>query len=163
MKGKYFNARNFRGDKKVIERIDPQVAFEFGGESPDPAKIGKDEFAIQWQGGVMAEETGEYEFCLKADNGARLWVNDMDKPLIDAWVKSGDELDHVASIRLLGGRVYPIRVGLLQVPEQDGDGGVALDSLRIAFGASSRSAICRRIGSRRCWWSTRRFPPTTAA
>ena len=110
LKGTYYNARNFRGDKKVIERIDPQVAFEFAGESPDPAKIGKDEFAIQWQGGVLAEETGEYEFCLKADNGARLWVNDMDKPLIDAWVKSGDELDHVASIRLLGGRVYPIRL-----------------------------------------------------
>ncbi len=110
LKGQYFNARNFRGDKKVIERIDPQVAFEFGGESPDPAKIGKDEFAIQWQGGLIADETGEYEFCLKADNGARLWVNDVQKPLIDAWVKSGDELDHVASIRLLGGRVYPIRV-----------------------------------------------------
>ena len=59
---------------------------------------------------MLAEETGEYEFCLKADNGARLWVNDMQKPLIDAWVKSGDELDHVASIRLLGGRVYPIRL-----------------------------------------------------
>lgn len=110
LKGSYYNARNFRGDKKVIERIDPQVAFEFGGESPDPAKIGKDEFAIQWQGGVLAEETGEYEFCLKADNGARLWVNGMEKPLIDAWVKSGDELDHVASIRLLGGRVFPIRL-----------------------------------------------------
>ncbi len=110
LKGAYYNARNFRGDKKVIERIDPQVAFEFGGESPDPAKIGKDEFAIQWQGGVLAEETGEYEFCLQADNGARLWINDMDKPLIDAWVKSGDELNHVASIRLLGGRVYPIRL-----------------------------------------------------
>jgi len=110
LKGQYFNARNFRGDKKAIERIDPQVAFEFGGESPDPAKIGKDEFAIQWQGGVIADETGDYEFCLKADNGARLWVNDMQKPLIDAWVKSGDELDHVASIRLLGGRVVPIRL-----------------------------------------------------
>ncbi len=110
LKGTYYNARNFRGDKKAIERTDRQVDFEFGGDSPDPAKIGKDEFAIQWQGGVLAEETGEYEFCLKADNGARLWVNDMDKPLIDAWVKSGDELDHVASIRLLGGRVYPIRL-----------------------------------------------------
>ena len=47
LKGQYFNARNFRGDKRALERIDPQVAFEFGGESPDPAKIGKDEFAIQ--------------------------------------------------------------------------------------------------------------------
>jgi hypothetical protein len=110
LKGTYYNARNLRGDKKVIERVDPQVEFAFGGESPDPAKIGKDEFSIQWQGGVLAEETGEYEFCLKADNAARLWVNDLQKPLIDAWVKSGDDLDHVASIWLVGGRVVPLRL-----------------------------------------------------
>ena len=110
LKGTYYNARNLRGDKKVLERVDPRVAFEFGGESPVPDKIGKDEFAIQWQGGVLAEETGEYEFCLKADNAARLWVNDLQQPLIDAWVKSGDELDHVASIWLVGGRVYPVRL-----------------------------------------------------
>ncbi len=110
LKGTYYNARSFRGDKKAFERTDPQVEFDFGAGSPDSEKIGKDEFAIQWQGGVIAEETGEYEFCLKTDNGARLWVNDMDKPLIDAWVKSGDKLDHRESIRLLGGRVYPIRL-----------------------------------------------------
>jgi len=110
LKGQYYNARNFRRDKRVIERIDPQVDFAFGGDSPDPSTIGKDEFAIQWQGGLFVEETGEYEFCLRADNGARLWVNDMQKPLIDAWVKSGDDPDHVETIRLVGGRVYPIRL-----------------------------------------------------
>lgn len=110
LKGQYYDARNFRRDKRVIERIDPQVDFAFGPDSPDPATIGKEEFAIQWQGGLFVEETGEYEFCLRADNGARLWVNDMQRPLIDAWVKSGDDPDHVETIRLLGGRVVPIRL-----------------------------------------------------
>ena len=33
----------------------------------------------------------------------------MPSPLIDAWVKSGDDTQHRASVRLLGGRVYPVR------------------------------------------------------
>lgn len=110
LKAQYFNARNFRGDKKVLDRVDPQLIFDFGEDSPDPAKIDKDEFSIQWRGGLIAEETGDYEFTLKTANGARLWVNDEKKPLIDAWVKSGDDTQHTASLRLLGGRVYPIRV-----------------------------------------------------
>jgi hypothetical protein len=110
LKGRYFKARNFRQDKKAFERIDDQVDFDFGGASPDPDKIGKEEFAIQWRGGVLAEETGEYEFHLKTQNGARLWVNNDTEPLIDAWVQSGDATDHHASIHLLGGHVYPIRL-----------------------------------------------------
>jgi cytochrome c553 len=110
LKARYFNARNFRGDKKVFERIDPKITFDFKEGSPEPGKIGAAEFAIQWQGGLIAEETGDYEIILHTENGARLWVNDSKKALIDAWVKSGDNTEHTATIRLLGGRVYPIRL-----------------------------------------------------
>ena len=40
---------------------------------------------------MLAEETGEYEFRVQTANAARLWVNDSSKPLIDAWVQSGDQ------------------------------------------------------------------------
>jgi hypothetical protein len=110
LKARYFNARSFKGDKKAFERVDPRISFDFGEGSPDAGKIGKAEFSIQWQGAVIAEETGDYEFCLKTENGARLWVNDTRKALIDAWVKSGDKTEHTATIRLLGGRVYPLRL-----------------------------------------------------
>lgn len=109
LQAQYYNARNFRGDKRVLQRVDPQVVFDFGEESPD-GKIGKEEFAIQWRGGVIAEHTGEYDFYLITSNGVRLWVNDERKPLIDAWVKSGDKSEYTATIRLIEGRVYPIRV-----------------------------------------------------
>lgn len=124
LKGQYYDARNFRRDKRVFERIDPHIDFAFGGDSPQPGTIGKDEFAMQWQGGLLVEETGEYEFCLVADNAARLWVNDLQKPLIDAWVRSGDDAEHVASLRLLGGRVYPIRLDYAK--SQAGTASVAL-------------------------------------
>src|SRR5205823_3191156 len=38
------------------------------------------------------------------------WVNDPTRPLIDAWVKSGSDLDHGASVFLLAGRAYTVRL-----------------------------------------------------
>lgn len=106
--GEYFDDRRIRGDKRVLERRDANVAFIFGQSSPLPGKIKSEEFAIRWQGGVLAADTGEYEFIVRTENGARLWVNDSSGPLIDAWVKSGDQTEYRGSIRLLGGRVYPL-------------------------------------------------------
>ncbi len=110
LKAQYYSARNFRRDKRVSERVDDQVVFDFGAKSPEEGKIGDEEFAVQWQGGVIADETGDYEFCVTTENGMKLWVNDLQQPLIDAWVASGGLQEHRATIRLLGGRVYPIRL-----------------------------------------------------
>jgi hypothetical protein len=117
IKGQYYNARSFQRNRKVLDRIDSRIDFDFEEGSPLPGKVGTEEFSMQWQGGVLAEDTGEYEFCLKTENGARLYVNDNDKPLIDAWVQSGDATEHRASVRLLGGRVYPIRLDYFKSKE----------------------------------------------
>ena len=42
---------------------------------------------------MLAPETGEYEFVVRTEHAARLWVNDPDRPLIDAWVKSGNDTE----------------------------------------------------------------------
>lgn len=110
LKAGYYNARGFNRDKRVIERTDPRVVFDFGEKSPQEGAIGDEEFAIQWQGAVIADETGDYEFCVTTENGTRLWVNDMQNPLIDAWVASGGLQQHRATMHLLGGRVYPLRL-----------------------------------------------------
>lgn len=110
LKATYYNARNFNRQKQVLQRDDPRVDFDFQEGSPAEEKIGKDEFAIRWQGSLLADETGDYEFCVKTENGTKLWVNDMEVPLIDAWVASGGLTEHRATIRMLGGRVYPIRL-----------------------------------------------------
>ncbi len=110
LKARYFNSRNFDRDKQVTERIDARVLFDFAEKSPEEGKIGAEEFAIQWQGGVLADETGDYEFCVATENGMKLWLNDPKQPLIDAWVASGGLQEHRATVRLLGGRVYPIRL-----------------------------------------------------
>jgi hypothetical protein len=109
LEAEYFNSPRPGRGKPVLARRDPEVRFKFGEASPDQ-KIQPKEFAIRWRGSVLAPETGEYEFILRTDNGARLWVNDPSKPLIDAWVRSGSDSEYRASIRLLGGRAYPLRL-----------------------------------------------------
>ena len=120
LSGEYFNARNIN-NKKAFERVDPVVEFNFGDGAPEPDtnKIGSQEFSIRWTGSIIAEETGDYEFCLKTENGARLWVNspqrrrrgDGPKATIDGWVSSGSQVrEERGTVKLLGGRAYPIQV-----------------------------------------------------
>lgn len=117
----YYEGRRFRDERKVIERTDSPIDFNFGGESPDAEKITTNQYAIRWRGSVKADETGEYEFSILTENGARLWVNNERKPLIDAWVSSGTEpRDHKETIRLLGGRAYPIRLEFFRFSEKTG-------------------------------------------
>jgi hypothetical protein len=105
LKAEYFNdKRGFNRDKRVMEQVEPTLHASFDKKPSD--KIDQDEFAIRWSGSVLAPETGDYDFILQTVNGARLWVNDRDKPLIDVWVRSGDDPRHLASLRLLAGRTY---------------------------------------------------------
>lgn len=111
LKVEIFNdGRGFNRDKKVVERTDPRVEIRFEGKDKPSDKIDKDEYAIRWSGAVTAPETGDYEFIMQTANGARLWVNDREKPLIDGWVRSGDEQRQQAGIRLLAGRTYFLKV-----------------------------------------------------
>ncbi len=110
LRGEYFNARNFRNDKRVIDRIDPEVNFDFDTKGPEPEKFDPHQFSIRWEGAVSAPESGTYEFVVRSDHAIRLWVNDARKPLIDAWVKSGSDTEFTAAIPLLAGRAYTIRL-----------------------------------------------------
>ncbi len=108
--GEYFKSRHFNGNDRVIDRIDPVVRFDFGEVGPDPQKFDPDQFSIRWEGSVLAPETGEYEFIVKTEHSMRFWINDLQRPLIDALVKSGDDTVYRSSISLLGGRAYPLRL-----------------------------------------------------
>jgi mono/diheme cytochrome c family protein len=110
LRGEYFRSRRFNDGQRVLDRLDPHVRFDFGTDSPIPDKLDAHEFSIRWQGSVLAPETGEYEFIVRTEHAARLWVNDPKRPLIDAWVKSGNDTEHKGSIFLLGGRPYSLRL-----------------------------------------------------
>ncbi len=105
-------SRKSEPEKKTFDRLDRQIDFSFDADNADAERLGTgtNEFTITWRGAVIADETGDYEFILKTPNGARLWVNDEETPLIDAGVASGAMNEHKSSIRLLGGRAYPVRL-----------------------------------------------------
>lgn len=119
LRGEYFNSRDIRRDRRLIDRIDPQVNFDFGTEGPDSEweeidpdgpTFNPDQFSIQWEGSVFAEQTGSYDFVVHTEQALRLWVNDTQKPLIDAMVKSGNDTEYRGTVFLVAGRWYPIRL-----------------------------------------------------
>lgn len=139
----YYYSRRFRRKDRAFSRVDPVIAFDFGqhrpphpnaspdDESSDEAaerspkkrltKKERDEanaFSIRWEGSVLAPETGDYEFILQTENGAKLFVNDKRVPLIDAWVQSGTLTEHRATGKLIGGRAYPIRLECFRFKEK---------------------------------------------
>ena len=118
LRAAYYNSSGFENDKKLIERIDREIDFDFGEKSPDPKLDGTNGFSIQWRGSLKADETGEYEIFLKSPNGARLWLNDEAEPLIDGWVASGQAGEHKARLRLIGGRAYPLKLKVFKHKEK---------------------------------------------
>ncbi len=113
LRAEYYDGRRFRGKDRVFERVDPEVRFDFGTESPDPADEdfqNPNLFAIRWEGSILSTESGDFEFIVRTEHALRLWVNDPETPLIDGWVQSGDLTEHRASIALLEGHAYPIKL-----------------------------------------------------
>lgn len=110
LRGEYFKARGFRGNAKAFDRADPVVAFDFKDKSPDDEKMEPHEFSIRWEGAVTAPDTGEYDFIIRTDQAARLWINDLKQPLVDNWVQSGKDTEHRESIFLLAGRTYALKL-----------------------------------------------------
>jgi cytochrome c5 len=140
--GRSRRRRDGGGGGGSLNRVDPEIHFNFGTGSPIPEQDAlKDlanswqsapvllvplasfrgfsqEFRVNWQGSLLAPETGEYEFLVKTENATRLSVNDKVRPVIDALVKSGNDTEYRGSVYLLGGRAYPIRLELSRAKEK---------------------------------------------
>ncbi len=110
IRGEYFKTRDFNKGDLAESRIDAEVDFDFKEESPISGKMEPGEFTLRWTGAIHAPETGYYEFVIHASHAVRLWVNDNNAPLIDAWVKSGKDTEYKGSIYLVSGRSYSLRL-----------------------------------------------------
>jgi hypothetical protein len=115
LKAEYFKDRNHR--QRVLERLDETVKFDFGSEPPKGKELDakakefdKKEFSIRWSGSILAPETGDYTFIIRSDQSVKLFVNNNQKPVADGYVRSGNDRDYKATLYLLGGRLYPIRI-----------------------------------------------------
>ncbi|HVJ46282.1 MAG TPA: DUF1592 domain-containing protein, partial [Luteolibacter sp.] len=104
-----YSTRGEKDKKENFQRKDNQVRFDFGEGSPQAEILPADNFSIKWDGSIIAEETGVYEFVIRTQNGARLFVNNWRDPIVDGWVSSGPDVrEEKGTIFLLGGRAYPV-------------------------------------------------------
>ncbi len=98
---------------KTIDRVEPVISFHWGADSPVKEVLEAEQFQNRFEGSVVAQETGVYEFAVKSENGFRLWINDSNEadPLIDGWVSAGPQVrEEKKSIFLVGGRAYMLRL-----------------------------------------------------
>ena len=101
----YYDTRGF--GKQVGQEVVDGIDFDFDQQLPHEKISKKEEFSIRWQGGIIAEESGVYEFIVKSPNSIRLYINDREQRLIDKYVATKDsEAEHSACIYLQGGLPY---------------------------------------------------------
>ena len=102
--GMYYSKRNF--SRKPLYRVDPNINFNWGLRSP-MSGIPFDNFSVRWAGYVLPAYSQVYRFYAKADDGVRVWVNNV--KLIDAW-RDQSATEHSAQIYLNANKKYQIKV-----------------------------------------------------
>lgn len=99
----YFNNTTFTGSPIVTK--DPMIAFNWEDETPIPG-IDNDDFSVRWEGFLIIEETGDYNFNTTHTGGSiNLEIND--QSLIN---ENADGSYTSTSITLTAGETYPISV-----------------------------------------------------
>lgn len=110
LKGEYFKNRERSAANRVMERVDPEIRFDFGAVGPAPGQVEAHNYSMVWTGSILAPDTGDYEFIIQSDHSARLFFNGRRQPLADGWVRSKDQNEHRGVTTLIGGRAYPVRL-----------------------------------------------------
>jgi len=115
--GTYFNNRWLFGSA-VFSRVDKTVNFEWPEFITD---TGKDFISVRWTGFVQPEFNEAYTFYVEANDGARLWIDDVQ--LFDDFeneVADGEDFKEMKATtghKLVAGRLYDI---LLEYRESKG-------------------------------------------
>ncbi len=106
-RGEYYNNTLFAGPPNLL-RTDPEINFDWALESPAPANIVDDRFAVRWTNSLNLAP-GRYRFTTTSDDGVRLWLND--ELRIDQW-HSQTSLSHSTDLELSGTSAFtePVEV-----------------------------------------------------
>ncbi|MBL9209478.1 MAG: DUF1592 domain-containing protein [Opitutaceae bacterium] len=121
----YFSAaqRGRFDTSKIAHRgVDATVVFTFTPGQAAHDRVGTAELSAQWRGSVFADETGDYEFVVRTPNTVRFWINtelDALNPAdarLDVNVSTPRQPDHRVTVRLLGGRRYPLAIDFWALP-----------------------------------------------
>jgi hypothetical protein len=103
---------------------------------PTPNSTAPAGFSAQWRGSILADETGDHEFIIRTPNSVRVWINlepdnrTTGETTLDINVSNPQSPDHRVTLRLIGGRRYPIAIDWWALAEKTGSTIVPAISLR---------------------------------
>jgi beta-glucosidase len=119
LKAEYFHGQQL-GGSPVLTRIDKNVNFEFGGDSPGQG-LGGTNFSARWTGTLTASASGSYKIGVTGDDGYRLWLDG--KLVVEDWTKKRGSFfgpsTTVAAVTLEKGRKYAVKIEYFQADDGD--------------------------------------------
>lgn len=101
----YFNDLDFKNLK--MTRTDPVINFNWFTRAPDDV-LNKDKFTVRWTGKIDSRYSEDYTFNVLADDGVRLWINNV--LVIDQWGAKGKEREWKGNIYMRAGKKYDIKM-----------------------------------------------------
>ncbi len=104
--GRYYNNISLAG-KPVLERIDPELQFQWTLVSPDPVVLANHFYSVCWTGKLHAPASGLYHIGIDGNDGYRLYLEDV--LLIDRHVPGSAGI-RMAALQFREGESYDIRV-----------------------------------------------------
>ena len=78
--GEYFRGQALEG--AVIQRVDPQIDFEWT-DAPPFAGFDPSDYSVRWTGKLQPRSTGDYDLSVLTSGGVRVWLDDV--LVIDSW------------------------------------------------------------------------------
>ncbi len=109
----YFKGAGWKNENKAIERKDPVIDFDFGMDGPGEGIEGND-FYVHWSGGILAPLSGRYELVIHSSSAFKISFGDDSREFINNNVQSGDQTEFRKTVYLTGGRIYPVKIELIQ-------------------------------------------------
>lgn len=134
-------AEYFRGqDLNTLshKRIEGTLDFGYYDESDIPSGSylpSGTNYSVRWTAYLKAPVTGTYTFTLLADDGARLWLNNVQR--VNRWTYANPPVN-TFTVNLQAGKAYPIRLEM----RQDAGGGAAV--LEWAYPGQAKQPIPTR-------------------
>ncbi len=104
LRGTYFDNIDFTALRRA--RVDATVNFDWGAGAPS-STMQADTFSARWTGQVEPRYSQTYQFHIRSDDGARLWVNGV--LLVDKFIAQG-ATEWSGSIALVAGLKYDVRL-----------------------------------------------------
>jgi beta-glucosidase len=99
----FYSSTDLSGEP-VLERVDPQINFDWDGQPPAPAIRGTN-FSVRWNGELVAPVDGDYVIGGSSDDGFRLFLEG--EKIVDDWSVHG-ERTRTVTVHLAGGHSYGI-------------------------------------------------------